>query len=81
MTYVSGVVQDWFKVTLQQEDLGYAQPWLFTWHLFVEELRVHFGLSDLVGDAANLIDNLRMKPEDKISTYNVEFMQYTVQLN
>jgi len=81
MTYVSGVVQDWFKVTLQQEDLGYVQPWLFTWHLFVEELRVHFGLSDLVGDAANLIDNLRMKPEDKISTYNVEFMRYTVQLN
>jgi len=81
MTYVSGVVQDWFKVTLQQEDLGYVQPWLFTWHLFVEELRVHFGLSDLVGDAANLIDNLRMKPEDKISTYNVEFMRYTAQLN
>jgi len=81
MTYVSGVVQDWFKVTLQQEDLGYAQSWLFTWHLFVEELRVHFGLSDLVGDAANLIDNLRMKPEDKISIYNVEFMRYTAQLN
>ena len=81
MTYVSGVVQDWFKVTLQQEDLGYVQPWLFTWHLFVEELRVHFGLSDLVRDAANLIDNLRMKPEDKISTYNVEFMRYTAQLN
>jgi len=38
MTYLSGVAQDWFEVTLQQEDLGYAQPWLFTWHLFVEEL-------------------------------------------
>jgi len=38
MTYLSGVAQDWFKVALQQEDLSYAQPWLFTWHLFVEEL-------------------------------------------
>jgi len=38
MTYLSGVAQDWFEVALQQEDLGYAQPWLFTWHLFVEEL-------------------------------------------
>jgi len=28
MTYLSGVVQDWFKVALQQEDLSYAQPWL-----------------------------------------------------
>jgi len=47
----------------------------------VEELQVHFGLSDPVGDAANPIDNLHMKPEDKIATYNVELMQYTVQLN
>jgi len=54
MTYLSGVAQDWFEVTLQQEDLGYAQSWLFTWHLFVEELRVHFRLSDPVGDAAKL---------------------------
>ena len=81
MTYLSSVAQDWFEVALQQEDLGYAQPWLFTWYLFVEELRVHFGLSDPVGDAANLINNLRMKPGDKISTYNMEFMRYAAQLN
>jgi len=81
LTYLSGVAQDWFEVALQQEDLGYAQPWLFTWHLFVEELRVHFGLLDPVGDATSLIDNLRMKPEDKIATYNVEFMWYAAQLN
>jgi len=77
MTYLSSVAQDWFKVTLQQEDLGYTQSWLSTWHLFVDKLQVHFGLLDPVGDAANLIDNLHMKPGD----YNVEFMQYTVQLN
>jgi len=78
MTYLSSVAQDWFEVTLQQEDLGYAQPWLSTWHLFVDELWVYFRLSDPVGDAANLIDNLCMKPEDKIATYNVEFMWYAV---
>jgi len=81
LTYLSGVVQDWFEVILQQEDLGYAQPWLSTWHLFVDELQVHFGLSDPVGDAASLIDNLCMKPGDKITTYNVEFMWYAAQLN
>jgi len=74
MTYLSSVAQDWFKVALQQKDLGYTQPWLFTWHLFVDKLRIHFRLSDLVRDAANLIDNLCMKPGDKIATYNVEFM-------
>jgi len=81
MTYLSGIAQDWFEVTLQQEDLSYAQPWLFTWQLFVEELQVHFGLLDPVGDAVNLINNLHIKPEDKIVTYNVEFMQYAAQLN
>jgi len=81
LIYLSGVAQDWFEVALQQEDLGYTQPWLSTWHLFVDELRVHFRLSDLVGDAANLIDNLRMKPGDKIATYNMEFMRYAAQLN
>jgi len=81
ITYLSSVAQDWFKVTLQQEDLGYAQLWLSTWHFFVEELQVHFGLLDLVGDATNLIDNLHIKPGDKIATYNMEFMRYTAQLN
>jgi len=81
MTYLSSVAQDWFEVALQQEDLSYAQPWLSTWYLFVEELRVHFRLSDPVGDAANLIDNLCIKLGDKIATYNVEFIRYAAQLN
>jgi len=81
MIYLSGVVQDWFKVALQQEDLSYTQSWLSTWQLFIDKLRVHFRLSDPVGDAANLIDNLHIKLEDKILTYNVEFMWYAAQLN
>jgi len=35
---------------------------------------------DPVGEAANMLDNLRMKPGDEISTYNVDFMYYTSQL-
>jgi len=47
----------------------------------VDELQVHFGLLDLVGDATNLINNLCMNPEDKIAIYNVKFIQYVTQLN
>jgi len=47
----------------------------------MDKLWVHFGLLDPVEDAANLIDNLCMKPGDKIATYNVEFIWYTAQLN
>jgi len=78
MIYFSSVAQDWFEVTLQQKDLGYTQPWLFTWQLFVDKLWVYFGLSDPVRDTTNLIDNLYMKLRDKIATYNMKFMQYTV---
>ena len=35
---------------------------------------------DPVGKAANMLDNLYMKPSDKISTYNVDFMRYAFQL-
>ena len=46
----------------------------------MDELCRHFGLSDPVGEAANMLDNLHMKPGNKISTYNVDFMCYASQL-
>jgi len=81
MTYLTGVAQDWFEMGLNQEDQGILQDWLSDWNLFVDELRRHFGLSDPVGKAANMLDNLHMKPGDKISTYNVDFMRYASQLS
>jgi len=67
-------------VGLNQEDQGILQDWLFNWNLFVDKLHRHFGLSDPVGEAANMLDNLCMKPSNKISTYNVDFICYTSQL-
>jgi len=46
----------------------------------VNELRRHFGLSDPIGEVAKMLDNLHMKPSNKISTYNVDFMHYVSQL-
>ena len=80
MTYLTGVAQDWFEVGLNQENQGILQNWLSDWNLFVDELRRHFGLSDPIGEAANMLDNFRMKPGNKISTYNVDFMRYASQL-
>jgi len=76
MTYLTGVAQDWFEVGLNQEDQGILQDRLSDWNLFVNKLRRHFGLSDPVSEAANMLDNLCMKSSDKISTYNVDFMCY-----
>jgi len=80
MTYLTGVAQDWFEVGLNQKDQYILQNWLSDWNLFVDKLCWYFGLSDPVGEAANMLDNLHIKPDDKISTYNVDFMCYASQL-
>ena len=80
MIYLTGVAQDWFEVGLNQEDQGIFQDWLSDWNLFVDELHRYFGLSDPIGEAANMLDNLHMKPSNKISTYNVDFICYASQL-
>jgi len=46
----------------------------------VDELHQYFGLSNPIGEAANMLDNLRMKPGNKIFTYNVDFICYASQL-
>jgi len=80
MTYLTGVAQDWFEMGLNQEDQSILQDWLSDWNLFVDELYRHFGLSDLIDEVANMLDNLCIKPGDKISTYNMDFMCYASQL-
>ena len=80
MTYLTRVAQDWFEVGLNQKDQGIFQDWLSYWNQFVDKLCQHFGLLDPIGEVANMLDNFCMKPGDKISTYNVDFMRYAFQL-
>ena len=67
-------------MSLNQENQCILQDWLSDWKLFVDKLHQYFGLSDPIGEVANMLNNLHMKPSDKISTYNVDFMCYTSQL-
>ena len=71
MTYLTEVAQNWFEVGLNQENQGILQDWLSDCNLFVDKLCQYFGLSDLIGEMANMLDNLCMKPGNKISTYNM----------
>jgi len=38
MTYVSGVVQDWLQVALEQENQGVHHTWLYSWSSFVKKI-------------------------------------------
>jgi len=46
----------------------------------VNELCQHFGLLSSISEVANILDNLYMKPDNKISTYNMDFIYYASQL-
>lgn len=38
MTNLTGVIQDWFEVGLNQKDQSILQNWLSDWNLFINEL-------------------------------------------
>ena len=61
---------------LNQKDQGILQNWLSNWNIFVDKLHQHFGLLDSIGKAANMLNNLHMKPGNKIFTYNMDFICY-----
>jgi len=80
MTYVSGIVQDWLQVVLEQKDRDVHHAWLYSWSSFVKEIHTCFGIPDVVAEAAHSLDHLRMNPDDWIATYNIAFLQYSTQL-
>ena len=80
MTYLTRVTQNWFEVGLNQKDQNILQNWLSNWNLFVDKLCQHFSLLDPISEAANMLDNFWMKSNNKISTYNMDFICYASQL-
>ncbi|KAF5359455.1 hypothetical protein D9756_003189 [Leucocoprinus leucothites] len=80
MTYLTSVALDWFEVALTQEEQGVFHDWITDWDAFTCKLCTHFGVANPKSEAAELLDNLRMKLGDKIATYNIDFMKYAAQL-
>jgi hypothetical protein len=81
MTYLTDVALRWFETGIDQEELhGTIFPWTTDWDEFVKELKTHFGVADIKGEAAELLENLSMNSRDKLTTYNVEFMRLSSEL-
>jgi len=74
MTYVSGMVQNWLQVALEQEDRGVHYAWLYSWSSFVKEMYTYFGIPDVTTELAHSLDHLHMNPDDRITIYNVAFL-------
>ena len=71
LSYLRGVALESFEPAILDSEVYYE--WLEDWSAFVDELRTEFGPIDPVNEAAENIDNLRMKDSHKILKYNVEF--------
>ena len=80
MTYVSGVIQDWLQVALEQENQDIHHVWLYFWSSFVKEICMYFGIPAVIAEAAHSLDHLHMNPDDQIAIYNIAFLQYSAKL-
>jgi hypothetical protein len=71
LSYLRGMALENFEPAILDSDAFY--DWMDDWSAFVTELKTELGPIDPVNEAADNIDNLRMKDSHKILKYNVEF--------
>jgi hypothetical protein len=76
LTHLRGTALEFFEPMLNSED---DLTWEDDWQEFVRMLRTQFGPIDPTADAEDNIDNLKMKDNQRILKYNIEFNRLAVQ--
>ena len=77
LSYLRDVTLEWFEPGLS--GLTDEPPtWLEDWDAFIEELHTNFGPHDESGDVENDLVNLRMKDNQRISEYLVQFNSLSI---
>ena len=76
LTHLRGTALEYVEPLLNAED---DLTWEDDWQEFVRMLRTQFGPIDPTADAEDNIDNLKMKDNQRILKYNVEFNRLAVQ--
>jgi hypothetical protein len=77
LSYLRGTALDYYEPALMDPDD--LPDWLDDWFLFVQSLRTQFGPHDPTADAEDSIDNLKMRENQRILKYNVDFNRLAVQ--
>jgi hypothetical protein len=76
LSHLRGLALDLFEPDiLDSED---TPEWLEDWPSFLRSLRSHFGPIDPIGDAEDSIDNLKMRENQQIVKYDVEFNRLAI---
>jgi hypothetical protein len=70
LSYLKGTALEWFEPGLLSED---EPDWLNDYAEFREELTSNFGPHDVVGDAEDELEGLRMRENQRITKYLTQF--------
>ena len=70
LSYLKGTMLDWFEPSLTS---GESPPWLDDYSDFVRELKNNFGPHDPEGEAEADLENLKMRDNQRIVKYLVDF--------
>jgi hypothetical protein len=75
LSYLRGTALEYFEPSLLAE----ATPeWLDDWSVFTQTLRTQFGPLDPTADAEDSLDNLKMRDNQRILKYNVDFNRLAI---
>ena len=77
LTHLRGLALDFFEPTILDSDE--APEWLEDWTIFTATLRNQFGPIDPAADAEDNLDHLKMRDNQRILKYNVEFNRLAIQ--
>jgi len=76
LSYLRGVALEYFEPSVL--DPPKDCEWLEDWPAFIRTLRKEFGPIDPAADAEELLDNLKMRENQRILKYNVEFTRLSI---
>ena len=76
LSYLRGIALEYFEPSLLDSDETPA--WIDNWSAFIRTLRSQFGPIDPTADAEDSIDHLKMKDNQRILKYNVDFNHYAI---
>src|ERR1700723_1599419 len=73
ISYLKGMALAYFETSLLKPNILNPPAWEDDYSEFVEELKLYFGSSDLIGESESKIENLTMKSSQRIAKYIVKF--------
>jgi hypothetical protein len=76
LSYLRGTALEYFEPALLADR---TPDWLGDWSVFTKTLRTQFGPIDPTADAEDSLDNLKMRDNQRILKYNVDFNRLAIQ--